>query len=135
MLCRRHTSPIVKGRDMLIADLEPIYVDDPSTAFAAAWEELMMLLQSGRLASVDICVRFPDGAEHEIVRERDHASSPFFSTGMDTMRTRSARRTLTWLAGSMYLLSLRRRSVSAIAATIATSRITAAISKGYTYSV
>ena len=66
MLCHRHTSPIVKGRDMLIADLEPIYVDDPSTAFAAAWEELMMLLQSGRLASVGICVRFPDGAEHEI---------------------------------------------------------------------
>jgi hypothetical protein len=33
------------------------------------------------------------------------------------------------------LLPLRRRSVSAIAATIATSRITAAISNGYTYSV
>src|SRR5688572_6172119 len=58
-----------------------------------------------------------NGREHEIVRERDHFASSRFSTGMDTMRTRSSRRTLIWLAGSMYLLSLRRRSASAIAAT------------------
>ena len=38
-------------------------------------------------------------------------------------------------AGSTCLLSLRLRSVSAMAATIATSRITAAISSGYRYSV
>ena len=42
------------------------------------------------------------------------------------MRTRSARRTATCCAGSCPLVSLRRRRVSAIAAMIATSRITAA---------
>src|SRR5512140_3557585 len=49
-------------------------------------------------------------------------------------------RFLRWLArtrtcwdGSVYLLSLRRRSVSAIAAMMPTSRITAATSRGYRY--
>ena len=49
---------------------------------------------------------------------------------MATIRTRSRGRTFTCCAGSWYFVSLRVAGVSAIAATIATSRITAAISNG-----
>lgn len=51
---------------MAVAELEPIYVDDPAAGFAAAFEELMVLVQDGYLSSVGICVRFPDGVHHEI---------------------------------------------------------------------
>src|SRR3569832_2365902 len=51
------------------------------------------------------------------------------------MCRRSRAFTRTASAGSKCLLSLRWRSVSAMAATIATSRMTAAISSGYRYAV
>ena len=51
---------------MAVAELEPIYVDDPATGFAAAFEELMMLVQAGYLSFVGICVRLPNGIHHEI---------------------------------------------------------------------
>src|SRR5688500_15107878 len=70
--------------------------------------------------------REQDRAEHQIVVEAQHHS---FSDGMDTISTRSWRRTRTCSAGSWWRLSLRLRSVRAIAAMMATSRITAAISK------
>ena len=46
--------------------------------------------------------REQDRGEHEVVRQRYHEAYPscFFSLGIDTMRTRSARRTLTCWAGS-----------------------------------
>ena len=54
----------------------------------------------------------------------------FFSASISTSRTRSARFTATWSTGFCALVSGRLRMVSAIAAMIATSRITEAISKG-----
>jgi len=54
------------------------------------------------------------------------------SASIFTSRTRSWRRTLICCAGFWYLLSGRLRMVRAMAATMATSRITAAISNGYT---
>ncbi len=53
-----------------------------------------------------------------------------FSDAIFTMRTRSRAVTMTWRAGSCALTPTRRRSVSGIAATIATVRISAAISNG-----
>ena len=55
-----------------------------------------------------------------------------FSTGRSRSRTRSCRRTLTCSPGSWCLVSRRTRCVSAMAAMIATRRMTAAISNGYT---
>src|SRR5262249_32878066 len=72
---------------------------------------------------------------HRRIRARTIPSYSLFSAGMDTSRTRSPRRTRTCFAGSWYLVSLRRRSVSAMAATIATSSSTAASSNGYAYCV
>src|SRR5688572_12335497 len=60
-------------------------------------------------------------------RKRKAAHS--FSAGIETNRTLSLGRARTCSEGSCARLSLRWRRVSAIAATIATSRITAAISK------
>ena len=89
--------------------------------------------------------------EHEVVRQRrlrsvmhvdplrvgelrGHDSTlarlPLFGGHRARCAARSSRRTRTCSAGSWYLVSLRCRSVSAIAAMIATSRITAAISNG-----
>jgi D-arabinose 5-phosphate isomerase GutQ len=66
-------------------------------------------------------------AEHQEMGERQrHQSS--FALAMDTSRTRSSRRARTCSAGSWARESLRWRSVSAMAATIATSSTTAAIS-------
>src|SRR5690242_14125611 len=64
--------------------------------------------------------------EHQVVGEADAHS---FSAGMETSRTRSALVARTCSDGSWARVSLRRRSVSEIAAMIATSRITAAVSK------
>src|SRR5581483_5995230 len=72
-------------------------------------------------------------AEHQVVGEADRHCFPLrsysFSAGMDTSRTRSLGLARTCSAGSCARWSLRRRSVSEIAAMIATSRITAAVSK------
>src|SRR5262245_32412359 len=72
--------------------------------------------------------REQDRAQHQEVRKRERAGHSF-SAGMETSRTRSSRRALTCSPGSWWRLSLRRRSVRAMAAMIATSRITAATSK------
>src|SRR3954469_17104692 len=79
------------------------------------------------------------GGEQEVVVERDHfAASRGASTGTSvsegsfTILRRSFTRTESWVAASWNLVSLRRRSVSAIAATIATRSTTAASSNGYT---
>src|SRR6266850_7647302 len=73
--------------------------------------------------------REEDRGQHQVVRELEAAHS--FSAGMETRRTRSSRLALTCMDGSCVRESLRRRRVSAIAAMIATSRITAATSKAY----
>src|SRR6185437_6497491 len=68
------------------------------------------------------------GREHQImgeIRRQVHS----FSAGMETSVTRASLRVLTWSPGSCARWSLRRRRVSDIAAMIATSRITAAVSK------
>lgn len=51
---------------MALAELEPIFVEDPAAGFAAAFEELMMLVQAGYLSFVGICVRLPNGVLHEV---------------------------------------------------------------------
>ena len=72
----------------------------------------------------------------EVVREQiERVVYSFFSDGMLSTRSRSRGRTFTCSPGFWYFVSRRRRCVSAIAAMIATSRMTAAISNGYTYSV
>src|SRR5207244_9703578 len=71
--------------------------------------------------------REEDRGEHQVMRELERRHS--FSAGIDTRRTRSSLLALTWRAGSCARVSLRRRRVSAMAAMIATSRITAATSK------
>src|SRR5262245_58509438 len=72
-----------------------------------------------------------DRREHEVVRCGDgHHRSTLVSTL--TMRTRSSRRTATCFATSCALRPARCRIVSVIAATIASSRITEAISNAYT---
>src|SRR5579864_6872007 len=58
------------------------------------------------------------------------ALQSFCSDAIDTRRTRSPRRAAICVAGSWYLVSLRLRSVSAMAAMMATSSSTAASSKG-----
>src|SRR6266851_6648908 len=64
--------------------------------------------------------REEERAEDEVMAQRDHSFTIF---------RRSALVAESCSAGFWYFVSLRPRSVSAIAATIATSRITAAISK------
>jgi len=59
-----------------------------------------------------------------------HGAAPSVSAGIDTILTRSSQGTRTCAAGSGYLPCLRRRSVNAMAATMATSRITTASSNG-----
>lgn len=54
------------GGDMGVAKLEPICVEDPAAGFAAAFEELMTLVQAGYLSFVGICVKLPNGSHHEI---------------------------------------------------------------------
>lgn len=51
---------------MAVAELEPIDVEHPAAGFAAAFEELMMLVHAGYLSFVGICVRLPNGVHHEI---------------------------------------------------------------------
>src|SRR6056297_905095 len=79
-----------------------------------------------------------DGRQDEDVRQGDHepSSRPSRgSEGMETMRMRSSRRTATCTSGFWVFTVLRRRMVREMAATMATSRITAATSKAYRYSV
>src|SRR5690242_20565534 len=67
------------------------------------------------------------------VEQGDHGWPPWrldVSAGMETMRMRPSAVTRTCLAGSWLRVPSRRRRVSAMAATMPTSRITAAISKG-----
>src|SRR5450631_404912 len=74
-------------------------------------------------------------AEDEVVAQGDHGVSPRVadvSSIIFTMRRRSAERVVSWVRESCDLVSLRLLRVIAIAATMATSRITAAISKGNT---
>src|SRR5581483_4396657 len=88
--------------------------------------------QNDQVAAVeedpDHADREQDRAQHQVVRQLDRPAHSF-STGMATRRTRSSRRTRICSAGACTRVSLRRRSVSAMAAMMATSRITAAISK------
>src|SRR5690606_19069641 len=72
-----------------------------------------------------------DGAQNQVMRQRDHCSSAFIFT----IRRRSCFLTRTCSEGFWYLVSSPLRMVNTIAATIATSRITAATSSGYRYSV
>lgn len=51
---------------MAVVELEPIFVDDPTIGFAAAFEELMVLVHAGHLSSAGIWMRFPDGVHYEI---------------------------------------------------------------------
>src|SRR5437660_7017066 len=73
--------------------------------------------------------REQDRGQHQVVGELEASHS--FSAGIETRRTRSSLLALTCMDGSCARVSFRRRSVSAIAAIIATSRITAATSKAY----
>ena len=73
------------------------------------------------------------GGEARSARRRGDAAFglfSFFSDGMLSTRSRSRGRTFTCSPGFWYFVSRRSRCVSAIAAMIATSRITAAISNG-----
>src|SRR5690606_29755673 len=83
-----------------------------------------------------------DRTEDEVVAEGYHLSpppvspvSPVFTAGMLTILSRSALVTRTWRPGVWYLVAGRRRSVSEIAATMATSSRIPATSNTYTYSV
>src|SRR5688572_1616476 len=73
--------------------------------------------------------REQDRAQDQIVIHRQASRHLSVSERIETNSIRSWRRTFTWLDGSWERLSLRLRRVSAIAAMIATSRTTAAISK------
>src|SRR5687767_12263231 len=73
--------------------------------------------------------REQDAREGQHLWQRDHSR---FSGSTLTMRTRSSRRTATCFLTSWTFCPVRLRIVSTIAVTIATSRITAAIWKGYT---
>src|SRR5262249_24456670 len=75
--------------------------------------------------------------EDQVMIERDHDAVPSLgvagvSAGSFTIFRRSEALTETCSAGFWYLVSLRLRSVSAMAATIATSSTTAAISNANT---
>src|SRR5690606_19358530 len=70
-------------------------------------------------------------AEHKEITQRDHGyTSRRVSNGMLTTRTRSAAFTATWSPMFWCFVPTRRRSVSAMAAMIATVRMTPAISNG-----
>src|SRR5690606_35934029 len=78
-----------------------------------------------------------NATQYQIVSQRDchFLSLPFDSVceGMLTSRRRSLARTRTCFEGSVRLTSLRLRSVSAMAATMPTSRMTAPTCTANTY--
>src|SRR5207244_6801158 len=93
--------------------------------------------QDDEVLAVEEDADHPDRKEQrpqdEVMAERDHVPSLLaapVSGGSFTMRSRPAFVAASCVAGSWYLVSLRLRCVRAIAATMATSRMTAAISNG-----